>query len=41
MFHYVNSSLIFNSQKVERTKMPLNRGMDTENVAHLHITLSY
>jgi hypothetical protein len=25
-----------NSQKLERTQMPLNRGMDTENVVHLH-----
>jgi hypothetical protein len=30
MFHYVHSSLIENSQKLERTKMPLNRGMDTK-----------
>jgi hypothetical protein len=27
MFHYVHSSLINNSQKLERTQMPLNRGM--------------
>jgi hypothetical protein len=27
--HYVHISLIYNSQKLERTKMPLNRGMDT------------
>jgi hypothetical protein len=26
-----------NSQKLERTQMPLNRGMDTENVVHLHM----
>jgi hypothetical protein len=32
MLHYVYSSLIYNSQKLERTQMPLNRGMDTENV---------
>ena len=32
MLHYVHSSLIYNSQKLERTQMPLNRGMDTENV---------
>ena len=37
MLHYVHSSLIYNSQKLERTQMPLNRGMDTENVVHLHI----
>ena len=30
------SSLIYNSQKLERTQMFLNRGMDTENVVHLH-----
>ena len=36
MLHYVYSSLIYNSQKLERTQMPLNRGMDTENVVHLH-----
>jgi hypothetical protein len=27
---------IYNSQKLESTQMPLNRGMDTENVVHLH-----
>ena len=32
MLHYVHSSLIYNSQKLERTQMPLNRGMGTENV---------
>jgi hypothetical protein len=26
MLHYVPSSLIYNSQKLERTQMPLNRG---------------
>jgi len=31
MLHYVHSSLIYNSQKLERTQMPFNRGMDTEN----------
>ena len=36
MLHYVLSSLIYNSQKLERTQMPLNRGMDTENVVHLY-----
>ena len=29
MLHYVQGSLIYNSQKLERTQMPLNRGMDT------------
>ena len=43
MLHYVHSSLINNSHKLERTQMPLNRGMDTENVVHLHngVLLSY
>jgi hypothetical protein len=36
MFHYVHISLIYNSQKLEITKISLNRGMDTENVVHLH-----
>jgi hypothetical protein len=36
MLHYVHSSLIYNSQKLERTQMFLNRGMDIENVVHLH-----
>jgi hypothetical protein len=30
MFHYVHSSLIYNSQKLERTQMSLNKEMDTE-----------
>jgi hypothetical protein len=30
MLHYVHSSLIYNSQKLERTQMSLNRGKDTE-----------
>ena len=32
MLPYVYSSLIYNSQKLERTQMTLNRGMDTKNV---------
>jgi hypothetical protein len=36
MLSYVHSNLICSSQKLERTQMPLNRGMDTENVLHLH-----
>jgi hypothetical protein len=41
--HYVHSSLIYNSQKLKRTQMALNRRMDTENVVHLHkgVLLSY
>ena len=30
MLHYVHSSLIYNSQKLERTHVSLNSGMDTE-----------
>ena len=33
MLHYVHSKLIYNCQKLERTQMSLNRGMDTENVS--------
>jgi hypothetical protein len=29
MLHYVRSSLVYNSQKLERTQMPLSRGMDS------------
>jgi hypothetical protein len=32
MFHDVHSSLIYDSQKLERTQMSFNRRMDTENV---------
>jgi hypothetical protein len=28
MLHYVHSSLIYNSQQLERTQMSLNKGMD-------------
>jgi hypothetical protein len=28
--HAVHSSFLYNSQKLERTQMPLNRGMDTK-----------
>ena len=43
MLHYVHRSLIYNSQKLERTHMSLNKRMDTENVVHLHngVLLSY
>ena len=43
MIHYVHRSPIYNSQKLERTQMSLNRGLDTENVVHLHngVLLSY
>jgi hypothetical protein len=36
MLHYVYSSLIYNSQKLGTTKMPLSGRMDTEIVVHLH-----
>jgi hypothetical protein len=32
----VHNSLIYNSQKLERTQISLNRGIDTENVVQLH-----
>ena len=35
MLHYVHSSLIHNSQKLEKTQMSLNRGMDIEIVVYL------
>ena len=38
MLHYVHSRLIY-SQKLERTQMSLNRGIDTENV--VHYTMQY
>jgi hypothetical protein len=43
MLHYVHSRLIYNNQKLEITHMALNRGMDTENIVHLHngLLLSY
>jgi hypothetical protein len=28
MLHYVHSSLVYSSQKLERTQMSLNRGME-------------
>jgi hypothetical protein len=36
MLYYFHSSLIYNSQKLEITQMSLNRGIDKENVVHLH-----
>ena len=32
MLHYVHNNPIYNSQKLERTQISLNGGMDTENV---------
>ena len=37
MLYYVHSSPIYNSQKLKRTQMSLNREMDTENVVHLQM----
>ena len=41
LFHYVHSSLMY--KKLETRQMSLNRGMETENVIHLHnaVLLSY
>ena len=36
MRHYVYRTLIYNSQNLERTQFTVNRGMDKENVVHLH-----
>jgi hypothetical protein len=35
MVHYVHSSHIYNSQKLETSQIFLTRGMNTENVVHL------
>jgi hypothetical protein len=40
MLHYIYDSLIYNSQKLERTQMSFNRGMDTENL-HNGVLLGY
>ena len=37
LFNYVHSSIIYKSQNLETTQMPLNWRMDKENVVHLHI----
>jgi hypothetical protein len=36
ILHCVHSNLIYNSQKLERTQMSLNSGIDTEIVVHFH-----
>jgi hypothetical protein len=36
MLHYVHSSRIYNSQKLERTQTSFNRTMGTENVVYLY-----
>ena len=40
MLHYIHSSPIYNSQKLERTQMSLNGGMDTKNVVYIY-TMEY
>jgi hypothetical protein len=41
MLHYVHSSLIYNSQKVEITQMSLNRGMDKKKKMCYIYTMEY
>ena len=41
MLHYVHCTPIYNSQKLERTQMSLNGGMDTENVVFFFYTMEY
>jgi hypothetical protein len=43
MLHYVHSSFIYSNQKLERAQMSFSRGMDIENVLHLHngVLLNY
>ena len=36
MLHYVHSSPIYNSQKLERIQVSLNRRMDAKNVVYIH-----
>ena len=40
MLHYVHSNLIYNSQKLEKTQMSLNRGMDTKIIQYIY-TMEY
>ena len=40
MLHYVYSSLIYISQKLERTQMPLNREMDKKKMWYIY-TMEY
>ena len=43
MLPNVHGSTIYNSQDMEATQMSINRGMDKEDVVHIHnaILLSY
>jgi hypothetical protein len=36
MYHYVQSTIIYNSQRLQNIQVSLNRGMDAENVIYLH-----
>ena len=36
MHHNVHYSTIYNSQDMEATSMPINRGMDKEDVVYIH-----
>ena len=37
LFNYVHSNIICNRQNLEITQMLLNKRMDKESVAHLHV----
>ena len=39
MVHYVHSSSIYNSQKLKRTQISLNREIDTGNAVYLHSSI--
>ena len=41
MLHYVHSSLFNTSQKLERTQMSLNSGMDTEKMWYIYMLEYY
>jgi hypothetical protein len=41
MLHYVHSSLIYNSQKLETTQMFLNREMDKKKMWYIYTMESY
>ena len=41
MLHYVHSSPIYYSQKLERTQMSLSGGVDTENVVYINTMVYY
>ena len=40
MHSYVYCSIIYNSQDMEATQVPINRGMDKEDVMYIH-TVEY